>query len=492
MDVAAPVVRALDRNIDVDVAVIGSGIAGLSVAFELTRRRKSVALLERGQIGRGMTARTTAHLASDWDDGFHRLINERGVAVAEGIHRSQAAAIDRIETIQRDQGIDCDFARVDGYLVLAPDGDEANLERELTAALAVGFKGVRRVARPPVRGSQPALVFPNQARIHPTKYLRGLADAIRRREGKLFARTVATKVEETGDGVTVTSDAGFTVRAAAAVVATNAPITNKLAIHDRQSAARTYAIAAPVPKGGVTDALFWDTADPYHYARLQPAGDHDLLIVGGEDHETGAGAADAELRLHRLEEWARSRFPAMEAIAYRWSGQVLEPDDTIPFIGRNPGAERIFIVTGDSGQGITTGALAGFLIADLITAGASQWADIYDPSRKAPGGLGKLIEQGVSAVKGVVERFTGGDVASVDEIAPGMGAIVKEGAEKIAVYRDKRGQLKRLSASCTHAGCTVHWNRFERCWDCPCHGSHFAPDGSVTAGPAIEPLSPAD
>jgi len=164
----------------------------------------------------------------------------------------------------------------------------------------------------------------------------------------------------------------------------------------------------------------------------------------------------------------------------------------VPFIGRNPGAENLYIITGDSGQGMTTGALAGFLLADLITTDTSQWAHVYDPSRKEPGGIGKVIEQGLNTVKGLVERFTGGDVASADEIAPGMGAIVKQGTDKVAVYRDKRGHLKRLSASCIHAGCTVHWNRFERCWDCPCHGSHFAPDGTVTNGPAVDPLAPAD
>jgi glycine/D-amino acid oxidase-like deaminating enzyme/nitrite reductase/ring-hydroxylating ferredoxin subunit len=491
MEMPVPSASRLERDLEVDVIVIGSGIAGLSTAYELCTRGRAVAVVDRGSIARGMTARTTAHLASALDDYYHRLIETRGKEQAGLVYRAQAAAIDRIESIQRKEKIACDFRRLEGYLFLARDNDSKILERELAACAEIGFAGVERLDAAPLQDPVAALRFPRQARFHPLKYVHGLAAAITRYGGRLFDETCVSTIEETDGRVCARTAEGHKLTAGAAVVATNSPIVDLIAVHSKQAPYRTYVIAAPVAAASVTDALFWDTGEPYHYVRLQPGDGRDLLIVGGEDHKTGT-ADDAPARFQRLEDWAKARFPTMGRVEFKWSGQVLEPLDGAAFIGRNPGNQNIYIATGDSGQGMTNGALAGMLISELILSGESSWAAAHDPARKPLSSAKEFVSENTTALTSMAEHLTGGEVDSEQEIAPDTGAIVRSGMSKMAVWRDAAGTFHRHSATCTHAGCVVHWNSFEMCWDCPCHGSHFAPDGTAINGPAVAALSPTE
>ena len=236
------------------------------------------------------------------------------------------------------------------------------------------------------------------------------------------------------------------------------------------------------------DGLYWDTFDPYHYVRLQPGGGSDILIVGGEDHKTGE-ADDAERRFTRLEAWMRSLLPDLGRELHRWSGQIQDTIDFAGFIGRNPGSKRSYVVTGDSGQGMTHGSVAGILISDLILKGDSPWIAVYDPSRKPLKAAGTYLRENVSVAKNFAEYVAPGDISSLDELRPGQGAIVRQGMSKVAAYRDTNGELMLRSAACSHLGCHVHWNSFENCWNCPCHGSQFAPDGTALNGPAVSSLA---
>jgi glycine/D-amino acid oxidase-like deaminating enzyme/nitrite reductase/ring-hydroxylating ferredoxin subunit len=492
-DAAGAPAPALDRDEKADVVVVGSGIAGLSVAYELAGRGRNVVVIDRGPIGRGMTARTTAHLASTCDDSYDALIRLHGIDLARVHYESQAAAIDRMEAIQREEDIACDFQRLDGYLFAAREEDRGQLAREYEASGQVGL-GVDWVERLPSGGetSGRSLRFRNQARVHPLKYLDGLVECIRRKGGRFYSDTPATGVEESEKGVVVPTNGKHAVHARAAVFATNSPVNDRVAIHTKQAPYRTYAIAVAAPRGAIADALYWDTEDPYHYVRLQPGTKKtgDVVIIGGEDHRSGE-ADDGESRFAALEDWGRRRFPELGKVTHRWSGQVMEPVDHAAFIGRNPGSEHTYVATGDSGQGITTGALAGLLIANLIAHGKSRWSQLYDPSRKPIGAAGEFMRENATVVKNLSEYVTGGDVKSLDALAPGQGGVIRDGLKKIAAYRDENGQLHLRSAVCTHVGCIVHWNSLERCWDCPCHGSHFAIDGTVLNGPAIARLAEA-
>jgi glycine/D-amino acid oxidase-like deaminating enzyme/nitrite reductase/ring-hydroxylating ferredoxin subunit len=491
MDTDVASAPALDREEKVDVAVVGSGIAGLSTAYELCAMGRSVVVLDRGPIGGGMTSRTTAHLASTCDDFYHELIEVRGVMPARMHHESHAAAIDRIEAIQQENSIACDFRRLDGYLFAPISADATVIERELQASRDAGM-AVEPVETAPFEGARtgPALRFARQGRMHPLKYLRGLAEAIVQRGGRLYADTTVQQVDEDERGVVLSTAPGHKVRAQWAIIATNTPINDRVTIHTKQAPYRTYAIALQASAGQVHDALYWDTLDPYHYVRLQPAGDAERLIVGGEDHKSGQ-ADDGDARLRALEDWTRQHFPQVGEVTHRWSGQVIEPVDYAAFIGRNPGSERVFVITGDSGQGITGGVVGSLLVSELIGKGQARWAELYDPARKPVGAAAEYMRENLTMVKNLTEYLTGGD-ASLETLPRGQGAIVRQGLKKLAAYRDEEGRLQLHSAVCPHAGCIVHWNSYERCWDCPCHGSQFATDGTVLNGPAISTLEPAD
>jgi glycine/D-amino acid oxidase-like deaminating enzyme/nitrite reductase/ring-hydroxylating ferredoxin subunit len=487
----APDAGTLTRDERADTVVIGSGIAGLSTAYELSQAGHNVVVLDRGSIGKGMTSRTTAHLASPSDDGFESLIKTRGEKLARMFYESHSAAIDRIEAVQEKEKIDCTFRRLDGFLFPAlgkKPSEELNSEYEAAKKVGVAVEWHTGI---PFKGLSDlrCLRYPNQGTFHPLRYLRGLAVAIEKKGGRLFANTRVDEVNEDRDGVTVRTENGRIVRARWAVVATNSPINERVVIHSKQAPYRTYALALTIAKDTVKDGLYWDTLDPYHYVRLQPGrGNFDYVIVGGADHKSGE-ADDGEVRFEALEAWMRNLLPQLGSVTHRWSGQILDPVDYSAFIGRNPGNENIYIATGDSGQGMTHGVVASLLLKDLILQGESNWTELYDPSRKTASTLHNFISENVTPLKNFAEYIAPGEISSVDELKPGDGAIVRQGLQKIAAYRDPNGKLHLRSAKCTHLGCHIHWNSLETCWDCPCHGSQFAPDGTALNGPAVAPLA---
>jgi len=474
----------LAEDLRTEVCVIGAGIAGITTAYLLALEGRRVVVLEDGAIGGGETGRTTAHLSNALDDRYHvleRLHGEEGARLAAASH---GAAIDRIESIVAAEGIACDFQRLDGFLFVPPGDSLDELDAEFEAARRAGLGDVRMVPRAPVTSfhSGPALLFPRQAQFHPLTYLNALADAIGRRGGRIFGGTHVTGVEA-GPPAVVSTQSGRTVTADYVVCATNTPVIDWLVIHSKQSAWRTFAIAARVVPRTVPTALYWDTADPYHYVRLQG----DLLIVGGEDHKTGQ-EDDGYDRFAYLEAWTRERF-AVGDVEYKWSGQVMEPVDGLGYIGRNPGDKgHILVATGDSGHGMTHGTIAGMLLADLIAGRPNPWETLYDPSRKSLGSAAEYVKENVNVAKQYFDYVSPGEVGSVDEIRAGHGALLRQGLGKVAVYRDERGAIHALSAVCPHLGCIVHWNSLEGTWDCPCHGSRFGTDGAVLNGPAVSGL----
>lgn len=479
---------ALSSDLRTDVCVIGAGIAGISTAYMLMKKGRRVVVIDDGPVGGGMTSRTTAHLTNAIDDRYYeleRLHGEEGTRLAA---QSHFAAIEAIEAIAQHEGIECDFARVDAYLFLPPDGgDPDELVLEYGAALRAGVEGLEWVDRAPIEDFDTGrcLRFPRQGQVHPLKYLNGLARALQRGGCTIHTGVHATEVH---DGATphVVTSAGHRIDCEAVVVATNTPFNDRFAIHTKQAPYLTYAIGLRVPRGTVTNALFWDTLDPYHYVRLN-APDGDILIVGGEDHKTGQ-ADDAERRFGAIELWARERFPAAREVLHRWSGQVMETVDYLAYIGRNPGDRNVYVVTGDSGMGMTHGTIAGIVLADLLHGVAVPWADLYDPGRVTFKAAKDYVHENANVALQFRDWLRSGDVDSVADIAPGKGAVVRRGVHMIAAYRDAGGELHEMSAACTHLGCVVRWNSTENTWDCKCHGSRFDATGAVLGGPASTPL----
>ena len=485
----APQAVPLQGDEQCDVAVIGGGIAGLSTAYELSQLGRSVVVVDRGPIAGGMTARSSAHLAPLCDDLMSEMQKIKGADLARLFYQSQAAAVDRIEEIQKAEGIECDFRRLDGYLFLGDDMPADVIDQEFDAVRSVGAP-VERLTGVPLVGCEKrqALRYSGQATFHPLKYLAGVVEACAKHGVRFFADTPVDEVVAENGTVTVKTARG-NIRAGHAVVATNSPIVDRVALHSKMSPYRTYVIGFAITKDALPDALYWDTEEPYHYVRLQP-GDNgkDFVLVGGEDHRSGQ-ADDGDKRFDKLEAWARRKMPMLQDVTHRWSGQVLDTIDYAGFIGKNPGSDHVYVATGDSGQGLTHGVMGAMLNAKLITGGQSDWAELYAPDRRPLKAARNWVVENSTALKNLAGYLAPGEIDDADKLKPGEGAIVRQGLKKIAACRDAKGDLHQHSAACTHLGCHLHWNSFESCWDCPCHGSMFGPAGQVLNAPAIAGLS---
>lgn len=483
-----------------DVCIVGGGIAGMCSAYWLTNAGRSVIVLDDGPIAGGETQRTTAHLSNEIDDRYFEIERMHGERAARICADSHTAGMEALERIARDENIDCQFERLDGYLFLPPGESEDVLYKELAAAHRAGLTDVERVSRVPAFDSGPALRFPNQAQFHPLQFIAGVARAIEAKGTRIFTGTHVEQIKPIENRLAVESKFG-TVYAQSVIVATNSPFNDRMTMHTKQSAFRSYVIAARVARGAVQRALYWDTSDtpgdlnaPYHYVRLapdfdDPEGSHELLIIGGEDHHTGDAGSDAPMRWKRLEDWARQRFGSMEDVIARWSGQVMEPVDAVAYIGPNPtGPDHVYIVTGDSGQGMTHGSIAGLLLTDLILDRPNPWAELYDPSRKPMHALWEYTKEAARMAGQYADWVQTGQ--SVDDLESGSGMVVRRGLKLVAVYRAETGELIEHSAVCPHLGGIVRWNGAEKSWDCPCHGSRFDATGRLLNGPASCGLIP--
>jgi glycine/D-amino acid oxidase-like deaminating enzyme/nitrite reductase/ring-hydroxylating ferredoxin subunit len=486
---ALPKFTKLDRDEAVDVAVVGAGITGLTAAYLLTLEGRRVAVLERERCAEIDTGHTTAHLSMVTDERLVDLVKKFGRDHAQAVWDAGLAAISQIESIVGDIDTACDFAWVPGYLhaPLGASSSAAAFKEEASVAAELGFDAEFLDAVPFVGG--PGVRFNDQARVHPRKYLAGIARAIVDRGGMIFEHSAADEFNTRP--LSIKSN-GHTLTCTSVVLATHTPLVGTAGLvgatlfQTKLALYTSYVVGGRVAKGRVPDALFWDTADPYHYLRIEPHHDHDFVIFGGEDHKTGQ-ASDTGACFERLERTLLSMFAGIE-VTHRWSGQVVETPDGLPYIGET--AEHQFAATGYAGNGMTFGTLAGMMAADSIAGRPNPWADLFDPGRKKiRGGLWDYITENKDYPYYLIrDRFAGAEGKSVRAVPRGAGKVLDINGQRVAVYRDERGNAVKRSAVCTHMGCLVDWNEAERTWDCPCHGSRFKPDGAVIAGPAESPL----
>jgi glycine/D-amino acid oxidase-like deaminating enzyme/nitrite reductase/ring-hydroxylating ferredoxin subunit len=495
------VYKTLANDVTTDVLIIGGGISGLTTAYCLLKSGKRIVLLEDGYLASGESGRTTAQITYALDDRYYDLEKYFGTDKAKLVAQSHSQALEFIAQTVAAENIDCNFKRVDGYLFLDPTDKLENLEKEFTTTQNLGLP-TQLVSDVPgfAHDGQECIVFPQQGQFHITKYLKGLADAVVSLGGEIYTNSRASDISKTG----ATAN-GFTVTASHIVVATNSPVNDVLTMHTKQFAYRSYVIGAKIRKGVLPYAMWWDTgnqdskwvAKPYHYVRLEPLDDeYDLLISGGEDHKTGMADDEdipEENRYAALIAWTRLHFPYFKEIEYKWSGQVMEPVDCLAFIGKNPGDDNIYIITGDSGNGMTHGTIGGLLLTDMINGKDNPWEDLYDPSRITVKTAGDFIKETADmAYTAVKDWVTGGDVNKPEDLANGQGAVITSGLKKIAAYKDENGVLHTCSAVCPHLGGVLQWNNDEKSFDCPLHGSRFTTCGTVINGPALTDLKKID
>jgi glycine/D-amino acid oxidase-like deaminating enzyme/nitrite reductase/ring-hydroxylating ferredoxin subunit len=483
---------AAPDELDVDVAVLGGGIAGLSTAAALKAAGRTVAVVEAGRIVEGVTGNTTAKVTAGHGRIYAYLVEHFGTEKARLYADSQTAALEQIARTVADEKVDCDFVRTQSYIYSEDAGELPDLEAEVEAASGLGLPVslVKDVPLPyPVAG---AIRYDGQARFHPRRYLLHLAQGIEGDGSSVLEYTRALDVDE-GDPCVVTTTRGV-IRARDVVVATHIPFLDRGFYFAREFPVRDYVVAARIDSGRAPDGMFLSTESPTHSVRVTEDGDGLLLIVGGEGHTTGRADDTAE-RYERLEAWARERFGVTE-FTHRWSTQDYTSIDRVPFVGRfHPGGRRLWVTTAFGAWGMTNGTMSGLLLADLITGRDNPWAELYDPSRVDA--LGQKVKEFVKENAAVAKHLVGGyvspgDVGSADDLGPGEAAVIRTGLTKTAAYRDPAGTLHAVSARCTHLGCIVGWNAAETSWDCPCHGSRFDVDGNVLQGPAVQPLERRD
>ncbi len=474
----------LPGDAECDVVVVGGGIAGLTAAALLYEAGQRVILIEMNEIAGGTTGHSTGHLDTATDADFQTLASKWDQEAVLDYVNAKYGAIDTIERLDREYALGCDFVRYDGYLYAEPDQDVRGLEKEIETCAKL------HLAYPK---AEPALPFPvaigmrlpRNARMDPLKYTVNLAKALAARGVAIHERTRMEEAVDYSGRVVVKTNHG-SITAGAAILMAHAPVEGPGVVDARVRPMQSYVIAVRV-EDRIPDGSYYDFEEPYHYTRWAHSDEPDVLIIGGADHPTGQ-PIDAMQSFTDLESYARKRYRVLE-VTHRWSHEFWANPDGMPIIGPAPGKERVFLATGFSGEGLTFGVAAAAVLADLARDQPNKLADLFSPER------GKLLAQAkqlatatIEAVKGMVVDRAKSDAGSVEEIAPGGGAVVRIEGEQYAVYRDDSGGLHAVSPICKHQGCIVHFNNAEKTWDCPCHGARYDAGGKVIMGPARSDL----
>lgn len=474
---AAPQTRypAYEESDQADVAIVGGGIVGLTAAYLLANSGLAVTVLEARRIGRGVTGRSTAKITCQHTLIYAHLARTLGIDKARLYAQANIAAVATIIRLAETLPIECDLERKSAYVYALRNNRRGALEREAVLARRFGIDaGVLDRAPLPFETTS-ALVFANQAQFNPTKYLVGLAAAVRSSGGRIFENTRVSEIKHQRNGWRCTAGR-HRLHARAVISATNLPIGTPINFDQLTQPRCHIAIACHAPAGTI-EGMFIAADAPSHSLRMGRDADGPLLIVLGPKFPTGHEGNVAR-RFDELMEWVRMNIPAAGEVAWRWVNEDYNAPGRVPFAGqlerKSPG---LYVATGFGGWGISNGTAAAMLIADQIRGVSNPWSTVYAPERR------------------VRKINNGGDsrsiVKSLDAIPAGEGAVIEAGKRKVAVWKSPAGMPHALDAACTHMGCTVTWNNADRTWDCPCHGSMFTCKGDVIHGPATEPMKKA-
>ena len=470
-----------------DVVVLGAGITGLTTAALLAERGVSVAVLDGSRVAAGSTGYTTAKVTSLHSLTYAQLVRTKGEEAARLYGEANQAALAEVARLVDRHGIDCQLTRAPAFTYTVEPGERSQIEGEVEAATSLGLPASFTTETDLPYPVAAAVRFDDQAHFHPRAYALGLAAAIEAAGGVIFEESRALDIDERDDGVVVETADGV-VRAGSAVVATLLPFLDIGGFFAKAHPLRSYAISVrcrgPVPAG-----MYLSIDTPTRSVRPVDIDGAPGLVLGGSSHKPGD--SDDEASYWRgLEQWARDTFD-VESVEHRWSAQDYISVDQVPYIGRCPRTDRVYVGTGFKKWGMTGGTVAGMIISDLVTGRVNPWVDVFDATRVEPGmqSAKKFVKEnasvGVHFVKDRLQRLRAADVG---ELAPGEGGMVKLEGQTVGAYRDPAGVLHAVSVTCTHLGCTLTWNNAETSWDCPCHGSRFTHEGEVIEGPATRAL----
>ena len=473
----------LEKDIKVDIAIIGGGITGITTALLLKNEGFKIALIEADKIAQGTTGHTTAYVTSQHDIIYSNLISRMGFKKAKQYADANEGAIDFIESMVQKYNIDCDFCRLPAYIYTTDENYIETIMAEVEAAKSLGIKAkyIEKLDLPfSIKG---ALCFENQGQFHPRKYLLKIAENLNGNDSQIYEHTRAVDIEH-DDLYTVITDTGFKVIASKIVIASHFPFYDGLGLYfARLRPERSYVITAKI-KDDLPKGTFVDAGESGWYFRSQNYKDGQMIIIGGQDHKTAHGG-DMMKHYENLKDFAQKNF-CVEKFLYRWSTQDYITLDGVPYVGKlTSTSENIYVATGYGEWGMTNGTAAANILRDIIVNKESPYEEVYNPSRHIfPNGIKNLVVEnfdvGSQLIKGKLNAGQYNFHLKNDE-----GKIVDIDGERYGAYRDKNGELHIVDITCTHLGCELKWNSAESSWDCPCHGSRFTFEGDIIEGPAV-------
>ncbi len=475
----------LEQNIEVDTVILGGGIVGITTAILLKDAGQTVAVVEMHKIVKSVTGHTTAKVSALHGLKYHKLLRNFTEKKARVYAEANMTAIEKVASLVQQRSIDCDFKRTSAYTYTELDNNLGEIKRELEATQKLGLPTSFVVDTPLPFEIKGAVCLDNQAQFHPRKYLLALANSIPGDGSHVFENTRAFSTEE-GEPCVVSTNQGD-IRAKNVVLATAFPFHDTGHFYAKLYPYCFYLTGMHI-KNDVPEGMYYSDDGGSHSIRNQPTDDGLLLIVGGGHHKTGQGG-DTFKRYQEVEDYARERFDT-KSVNYYWSTEDYSTPDMVPYIGKAPKTNHIYMATGFAGWGMTNSTVSAMLISDLILGRDNPWASFFDPSRHDIAQYGgTFMAEGINIVEQYGKEYlTSFEKMDPADLAEGEGKLIRADDKKIAAFKDDEGKIYTLSPSCVHMGCLVSWNAAERTWDCTCHGSRYNFNGEVIHGPATGDL----
>jgi glycine/D-amino acid oxidase-like deaminating enzyme/nitrite reductase/ring-hydroxylating ferredoxin subunit len=473
-----------------DVVVAGGGIVGVTTALRLAERGLDVVLLEKHQVASGTSGGSTGKVTSQHGARYADLLTRHGPDTAAFYADRNQAAVHTIADLVEQHGIDCQLETVATYLHALTSQGSDRLHREAAAAQQLGLPASLTDDAPIPDAAMAAIRFDDQRQFDPRAYVVGLAAAAEQLGVRVYEHTPLRRVRPRGDEVVVHTEDGHVV-AGHVVLATLAPWPDTVGVFARAKPSRAVCLAVELDGPVPTDPSLGVDGPSRSTRRFVPADGRERLVLLASGWRPGA--QDEREILTELAHEARDRWGG-NRITHHWGAMDQVSADLLPIVGGLPGRPRVLVASGFSKWGMTGGTVAAELLAAQVV-GEGQHSP-FDAARLPDlRGLGEMMRAGGRVGYEVLRdrvprpgRRGAGDAADT----PGEGRVVPTATGPVAVSTDADGRTCAVSATCTHLGCTVRWNRAAAAWDCACHGSRFAADGEVLTGPATRPLAPRD